>query len=242
MRSVHITDTMLALDDIRGVLRACPGLQRLGLLGCSWSPGSELAEEKPEDVKFQSWSAWNCRESREFQTWSRLQTLDLKFSCEVLRSLVSNGSLVELHALREFDIDVWVLEDDDEDYYGDEDGGLLDRSDFDAMARLSKLTTLSLQDAPCTGAYATRILPRLSSLQELVVNGCDSVTSALWAALPPTLVILRASGTSLLTDVNGNAATGGCGGVGGSLRVLDAPFTALEDCKRCPADTVSCVS
>lgn len=206
LRYVEIVDVGLNWGIIRGLLRACPGLVQLGLMKCSWGSGVEDARKRYEDAECQSWSL-------EFQTWSRLQSLRLMKSTPVLSGLVRNGALFELHALRELDVSGCEY---------------LNGSQFDAIARLSKMTTLSVRATAFTCADAARILPRLPLLKELVVSQCRAITSALWVGLPPTLLVLRASGTRLFQVTNGVGVAGGCGGVGGSLRVLDADFSGLE--------------
>lgn len=143
---------------------------------------------KLEDAESQFWSP-------EYETWSRLQHLSLE-SMDVLRCRVRNGALFELHALRKLVVSRsfsrWAPCES------------LNSSDFDAIARLTKITRLSLHNTVFSSAQAARVLPRSSSLQELMVRGCGSrIDSALLAALPPTLLSLSADWTRLFQNADG---------------------------------------
>lgn len=199
LRIVEIGDAKLDWGNIRGLMRACPSLLDLGLKRCSWRPGQE-----DEAKKFQD---------REKKTWSQLQNLGLWKSSDVFLRLSSNFALFELHDLREVDIS------------GSKD---LKGSMFDVCARFQKLTRLSVQSTQFSCADAARILPALSSLQELVVSQCRAIDSTLWASLPPSLVVLRASGTWFLRKTFGMSAKAGPHDFRGSLRVLEADFSGMK--------------
>lgn len=198
LRAVEVKDARLHWDSVRSLLRACPRLVELAMIRCGWTP--ERGERKKLD-------------GVELETWSRLRVLRLWDSSTVLVDLVSNFALFELHALRELDLS---------------GSKRLERSLFDACASLSKVTTLSLRATSFSSADAARILPRLPALRELVVSQCQGITSALWDVLPPTLEVLRASGSWLFRGANRGGVAGRCGGAGSNLRVLDADFSCLE--------------
>lgn len=170
LRVVEVANVMIHSGDIRGLRRACPGVVELGLRRCSWRVHQEEAKEELDDV--------------EPQTLLQLQKLRLtEIDSELLHGLISSLTLVERHALRELDL-YWCR-----NLYGSIEM-------LDACAALSNITKLSLQLTSFSCADATRNLPRLSSLRELDVSCTIAINDgALWAALPPTLVVLRANGT-----------------------------------------------
>lgn len=166
---------------------------------CSWRAQNEEANKHLDDD--------------ELKTWSQLRKLGLVESAGIFRGLVSSA-LYERRALRELDLS------------GNTE---LRCAEFGACAQLSTITTLSLRSTSITCAEASRILSRPSLLRELDVSQCSAITPALCAALPPTLAVLRARKTRLLTGADGNGMTGGYDGVSDTLRVLNADYSSLQN-------------
>lgn len=199
LRVVQVQHARLSWRNVDGLLRACPALEDLGLTRCPWARKQKKAKEKLDDA--------------EVDAWSRLQVLRLKESSKIWRRLASNPTLLKRLTLRQLDLsNCWELR----------------RAEFDACAMLSTMTQLSLKQSAFSTADAARILPLLSSLRELDVSGCKAISSALLAALPPTLIVLRASNTNLFEDADGNRVTTFCGGAECNLSELHVDNSGLR--------------
>lgn len=201
LRIVVLIDAYLIWGNIRALFRSCPDLSEMELSRCSMrSEWTDMGNSVETMLRLEMGTLGM------FQ----VQKLNLRESPGFFQRLVTHyafGSLQELNLS------------------GCQD---LRSSGFDACAAFSKLKKLVLRSTGFSSADATRIFPSLSSLQELDVSFCGAIDSTLWAALPVTVVVLRASMTRLFNNGYGYEVIEGCGGPGRNLRVLEAAFSELS--------------